>query len=575
MPAATRVGLLYSAVQTSTVSSTTIAAATTNAVTGGDTVFIIASARGATAGTSSVSGLPADATIETINDNNAANPALGVFRCYLPSGMAASTTVTVTWDSANARKTLQGIVWHNVANQNVVATGRNASSGTPLNAGTSTGSRVTDGVHFAAYGINSTLSTNTFSPGNDEEGTMTEEAEQLVGASTFHYLYCQDRASNVIHPAGMTAPVTPVNAIALYIGWQGIWAGVPDYVDYAEVDREFLDPGPWSNGPQVFFEDRSFLSVAAAASADVTITPGVADANASALTPSVILTIPPGVANASASALGVTIIETLQPGVANSAASALGPGPTIIVPPGVANASASALVPTLRLTLAPGVAGSTATALGVGAGIVVPPGVAGASATALTPTIIELIAPGVAGASATALGPTVFIGIVVAPATAVASASALTPTLLLTVAPGIAGASASALTPAARLIVAPSVASASANAPVPTLILPIIAPADLRLTDATAYDHDVASTISFGKILTGTYLFSGSYTTGGESFVIPGVRQTVIVTVPHVGGRNFEWTGTKLKAYTAAGTEVTAGTDLSLLGAVRWWALCR
>lgn len=102
-----------------------------------------------------------------------------------------------------------------------------------------------------------------------------------------------------------------------------------------------------------------------------------------------------------------------------------------------------------------------------------------------------------------------------------------------------------------------------------------VAPAVLALVDPSRHNNEMTASISFGQIVVGTYKFSGGYAAGGEPFSIPSVKQTLIVTVPHVGGRNFEWTGTKIKAFEASGAEVAAGTDLSLLGELRWWAMCR
>lgn len=223
--AAARVGLLYSAVQTSVTTSTTIAAATTNAVAAGNTAFIMATARGATAGTSSISGLPADAVVETINDNNAASPALGLFRCYFPSGMAASTTVTITWDSSNSRKTLQGAVWSGVANANNIANNRTATTGAPMTIANTGATTITDGVHVALWGINATVGTNSGASPSDTEGSMTEQADSVVGASTFHYIYAADNTVAASHAGGESATFTLTGTAAAWIGWHGIWMG--------------------------------------------------------------------------------------------------------------------------------------------------------------------------------------------------------------------------------------------------------------------------------------------------------------------------------------------------------------
>jgi hypothetical protein len=217
--------LLYSSVQISTTNSTTIAAATTNTVAARDTAFIMATGRGATVGTSSISGLPGDAVVETINDNNAASPALGLFRCYFPSGMASSTTVTITWDSALSRKTLQGVVWTLVANANNVANARSQNSGAPMTLAATGATTVIGGVHVALWGINATVGTNTGAAGSDTEGTMTEQADLVVGASTFHYIYAEDNTVTAAHAGGETADFTLTGTAAAWIGWHGIWSG--------------------------------------------------------------------------------------------------------------------------------------------------------------------------------------------------------------------------------------------------------------------------------------------------------------------------------------------------------------
>lgn len=260
MPA-TRVGLLYSAVQTNVTNNTTIAAATTNAVAAGDTAFIMASARGATAGTSTISGLPGDAVVETINDNNAASPAIGLFRCYLPSGMAASTTITITWDSANSRKALQGVVWTGVANANNVANARSAATGGAMTIAATGATTVTGAVHVALWGINATVGTNTGAAGADTEGTMTEQADSVVGASTFHYIYAEDNTVTAAHGGGETADFTLTGTAAAWIGWHGIWAGaaVAGLVPFDENLPQFQFGNPWMQGPMRFSEAREEL----------------------------------------------------------------------------------------------------------------------------------------------------------------------------------------------------------------------------------------------------------------------------------------------------------------------------
>lgn len=226
--AASRVGLLYSSTQTNTTNSTTIAAATSNTVASGNTAWIAASARGATAGTATISGLPGDAVAETpLNRTQAASPAVELWRVYFPSGMSSGTTITITWDSSNSRKTLQGVVWTGVANANAQASAGANGTSTPPNptSGTTGATTTTTGVHVFACGSNATSGTITGTAGSDEEGAMTEEADTVVGASTFHYLYLSTRAVTAAHAGGMTAGYTPSAALASWAGVQGVWDG--------------------------------------------------------------------------------------------------------------------------------------------------------------------------------------------------------------------------------------------------------------------------------------------------------------------------------------------------------------
>lgn len=279
-------GLLYSAVQTNVTNNTTIAAATTNAVAAGDTAFVMASARGATAGTSTISGLPGDAVVETINDNNAASPAIGLFRCYLPSGMAASTTITITWDSATSRKALQGVVWTGVANANNVANGRSASTGAPMTIAATGATTVTGAVHVALWGINATVGTNSGAAGADTEGTMTEQADSVVGASTFHYIYAEDNTVTAAHAGGETADFTLTGTAAAWIGWHGIWAGalVSKATQFDELTVTPILTGPWSQGPIMFYEPRDELiwnpDFVQPRPAPVVVSPTIKDASA-------------------------------------------------------------------------------------------------------------------------------------------------------------------------------------------------------------------------------------------------------------------------------------------------------
>ena len=235
--AASRVGLLFSSAITSVVSSTTISGTTTSAVSAGDTAFFWLGARGGTTTAQFValSGLPGDAVIEgntssdigTLQTSNLGSPANAVIRVYFPSGMANSTSVTGTWLQSATRKHMQAVVWTNVANSNnqahQVSTG---SGGTSLGAGTTGASTTTTGVHIAGWALNSTVSTCTFTPGNDTEGTMTQQLNVLVGASTFQYGFGEDNTVTAAHAGGETALMNvTAGTVATWVSVQGIWDG--------------------------------------------------------------------------------------------------------------------------------------------------------------------------------------------------------------------------------------------------------------------------------------------------------------------------------------------------------------
>lgn len=100
----------------------------------------------------------------------------------------------------------------------------------------------------------------------------------------------------------------------------------------------------------------------------------------------------------------------------------------------------------------------------------------------------------------------------------------------------------------------------------------------LVLIDPSPFNHVVASTLEFGLVRTGTYTFSASYSSGGETFLIPAISEHVMVIIPHSQGFNFTYlpgSPGKIKAFTGAGVEVTGGTNLSTLGALYWLAICR
>ena len=97
----------------------------------------------------------------------------------------------------------------------------------------------------------------------------------------------------------------------------------------------------------------------------------------------------------------------------------------------------------------------------------------------------------------------------------------------------------------------------------------------LALIDPSAYNHVVASTLQFQRVLVGSWTFSASYSSGGEIFVVPTVDEHVAVAVPPVAGYTFAYKNGRLLAYTGAGAEVAGGTNLSSLGVLTWYGLFR
>lgn len=236
--AASFVADLYTSPVTSTVTGTTIAGATNTAVTAGDTAFLFLSSRGGTTTGQNVtiSGLPGDAVIEgngaggigtlqTSRTVTAGSPAVACLRVYFPSGMSSGTTITGTWAESVTRKAMDGVIWTGVANSNLQASQVAEGSGAPVTCGTTGASTTTTGVHCVAWGLNSTLSTNSGASEADTEGSMTERTDQLVGASTFHYLMAADRVVTAAHAGGETATITITNAVAGWVGVQAIWDG--------------------------------------------------------------------------------------------------------------------------------------------------------------------------------------------------------------------------------------------------------------------------------------------------------------------------------------------------------------
>lgn len=233
--AASFVADLFTNPVTSVTNSTTITGSTNTAVAAGDTCFFFFSARGGTDVNQavSISGLPGDAVIEgsgasfigTLQTSRTGSPASACIRVHCPTGMSTAQSITGTWVQSNSRKVMDAVVWTGVANANAQATGVNNNTGSTPDCGTSGATTTTNGVHMACWGWNSAASTNSGTAGSDTEGTMTERTDQLVGASTFHYLYAEDRIVTAAHAGGETALVTVSGTLASWCGVQGIWAG--------------------------------------------------------------------------------------------------------------------------------------------------------------------------------------------------------------------------------------------------------------------------------------------------------------------------------------------------------------
>jgi hypothetical protein len=258
--AASFVADLFTSPVTDVTSSTTIAGATNTAVSAGNTVFLFLSARGGTTTGQcvTISGLPGDAVIEgngaggigTLQSSRtvtAGSPAVACLRVYLPTGMTSATTITGTWAEWATRKAMDGVVWTGVANSNLQASAVAEGSGAPVTTGTTGATTTTTGVHCVAWGLNSTLSTNSGASEADTEGSMNERTDQLVGASTFHYLMAADRVVTAAHAGGETATITITNAVAGWVGVQAIWDGATAVVP---PQKRFYFPSKARRPPQ-------------------------------------------------------------------------------------------------------------------------------------------------------------------------------------------------------------------------------------------------------------------------------------------------------------------------------------
>lgn len=99
-------------------------------------------------------------------------------------------------------------------------------------------------------------------------------------------------------------------------------------------------------------------------------------------------------------------------------------------------------------------------------------------------------------------------------------------------------------------------------------------PPVLAITTPSIYDRGVQSMSGLVKLVLGTYRFSSSYATGGETFQLPPLAQNVIIVLfQSYFGYSFSLESGKVKAYTGAGAEVAAATNLSVLGDVEFAAI--
>lgn len=235
-------------------------ATTAVTVAAGDSAIIQAGARGGTttAQACSLSGLPGDAVVEVSpNISASGSPVVQMFRVYFPTGMASGTVITFTWVESATRKGASGQVVTNLANSNGIWQTANPGGTANLTAGTTAATTTTNGWHAAAWWYHSATGTFTCSPGSDEEGAMTERADIVVGASSFGYLYAEDRPTIVAHGGGMTATATISSAAASSVGVQGVWTGVAAAALHIPESYPLTTPGPWTEAPQGLFEDRN------------------------------------------------------------------------------------------------------------------------------------------------------------------------------------------------------------------------------------------------------------------------------------------------------------------------------
>lgn len=210
-----------------TGSGATMTATTAVTVAGGDSAIIQAGGRGGTttAQSCSLSGLPGDAVVEkSPNISASGSPAVQQFRVYFPSGMASGTVITFTWVQSCTRKGAAAQVVTGLANSNGIWQTATPGGTANLVAGTTAATSTTTGWHAATWWYHSTSGTLTVTPGSDVGGTMTERADFVSGASSFGYLYAEDRPVSA-STGGETATATISAAAASSVGVQGVWDG--------------------------------------------------------------------------------------------------------------------------------------------------------------------------------------------------------------------------------------------------------------------------------------------------------------------------------------------------------------
>lgn len=94
-----------------------------------------------------------------------------------------------------------------------------------------------------------------------------------------------------------------------------------------------------------------------------------------------------------------------------------------------------------------------------------------------------------------------------------------------------------------------------------------VSPSVLTIAAPSMYQRSVDSVSGPLVFSVGRYRFSSTYTSGGEAIGLGPRRPVVFVMASPLSGYSFSYNAGRLVAYTA-GSEVSAGTDLSAIGDV-------